>query len=282
MPRTASSPSASAGPVALYHRVYTILREQLREGRYPPDVALPGEMEFAGRFGVSRVTMRRALDELKREGLIERTRGRGSFARLAPQAAPVRGSLSGLLENIVAMGLKTSVRIIALDTIEAPADVAEALRLPAGAMVQKAIRVRSLSGAPLAVMTTFVPESVASFTRRELTDAPMLKLLEATGVRVSHADQTISAKLADTFTAPLLEVTYGAALLAVNRLVFDQNERPVQLLRGLYRPDRYEYQMTLARAGDAARVWVSRDDAVTKKATAQTVARPAVRLKRAA
>lgn len=282
MPRTTSSLISVAGPVALYHRVYTILREQLREGRYPPDVALPGEMEFAERFGVSRVTMRRALDELKREGLIERTRGRGSFAKPALQEAPVRGSLSGLLENIVAMGLKTSVRIIALDTIEAPADVAEALRLPAGAMVQKAIRVRSLSGAPLAVMTTFVPESVASFTRRELTDAPMLKLLEVTGVRVSHADQTISAKLADTFTAPLLDVTYGAALLAVNRLVFDQNERPVQLLRGLYRPDRYEYQMTLARAGDAARVWVSRDDAVAKKTTAQTTARPAVRLKRAA
>lgn len=279
MPRTAAhsantASSAAAGPVALYHRVYTILREQLREGRYPPDVPLPGEMEFAERFGVSRVTMRRALDELKREGLIERSRGRGSFARIAPQSAPVRGSLSGLLENIVTMGLKTSVRIISLDTVEAPADVAEALQLAPGALVQKAIRVRSLSGAPLALMTTFVPQAVAVFTRRELTDAPMLKLLEAAGVRVSHADQTLSAKLADTFTAPLLDVNYGAALLAVNRLVFDQNERPVQLLRGLYRPDRYEYQMTLARAGDAARVWVSQDDVAVKK--------PAARLRRAA
>ena len=251
---------AASGPVTLYHRVYTILRERIVSGAYPVDQPLPGEIDFAAAFGVSRVTMRRALDGLVRDGLIVRNRGRGSFPQVRTGREPVRATVSGLLDNIIAMGLKTSVRIISLDTIEAPPDVAAAMRLAAGDRVQKAVRVRSLDGAPLSMMTTFVPEAVASFTRRQLSDTPMLKLLEAAGVNVSHADQTITARLADAVVAPLLDVGYGAALLAVNRLVRDEAGRALQLLRGMYRPDRYEYRMSLDRSGDAARVWVSRDD----------------------
>ena len=251
---------AASGPVTLYHRVYTILRERIVSGMYPVNQPLPGEIDFAAAFGVSRVTMRRALDGLVRDGLIVRNRGRGSFPQVRTGREPVRATVSGLLDNIIAMGLKTSVRIISLDTIEAPPDVAAAMRLGAGDRVQKAVRVRSLDGAPLSMMTTFVPEAVASFTRRQLSDTPMLKLLEAAGVNVSHADQTITARLADAVVAPLLDVGYGAALLAVNRLVRDEAGRALQLLRGMYRPDRYEYRMSLDRSGDAARVWVSRDD----------------------
>ena len=253
--------AANGGAVALYHRVYTILRERLLSGQYPVGQPLPGEIELAAVFEVSRVTMRRALDELKREGLIERSRGRGSFPRVPAPAAPVAGTVSGLLDNIIAMGLKTHVRIVSLDLIEAPPDVAAEMGLAAGERVQRAVRVRSLDGAPLALMTTFVPESVAVFTRRQLSEMPMLKLLEASGVNVAHADQTLTAQLADTVVAPLLDLNYGAALLAVHRLVRDERGRAVQLLRGLYRPDRYEYRMSLDRTGDAARVWVSRDDA---------------------
>jgi GntR family transcriptional regulator len=256
------------GAVALYHRVYTVLRERLVAGQYPADKPLPGELDLAAAFGVSRVTMRRALDELVLEGLIERSRGRGSFPRTAPAAAaPVSGSISGLLDNIIAMGLKTSVRILALESLVAPPDVAAAMGLEAADKVQKAVRVRSLDGAPLALMTTFVPQAIASFTRRQLTETPMLKLLEAEGVSVAHADQTLSAQLADAEVAPLLDVSYGAALLAVTRLVRDDTGRAVQLLRGLYRPDRYEYRMSLDRTGDATRVWVSRDaaDPATRK-----------------
>jgi GntR family transcriptional regulator len=88
----------------------------------------------------------------------------------------------------------------------------------------------------------------------------MLTLLEESGVKVSGADQTLSAKLADHAVAPLLEVELGSPLLAVTRTVYDEDARPVQLLRGLYRPDRYEYRMHLTRAGgDTPRIWVNED-----------------------
>jgi GntR family transcriptional regulator len=86
----------------------------------------------------------------------------------------------------------------------------------------------------------------------------MLQLLEESGVRVSRAEQTLSARLADHAVAPLLEVGIGSPLLAVTRTVYDQRDRPVQLLRGLYPPERFEYRMDLTRSGgDTPRIWIS-------------------------
>jgi GntR family transcriptional regulator len=250
-------------PVPRYHQIYLVLREQLAEGRFDPARPLPGELELAQSFGVSRVTMRAALDRLAEEGLIVRQRGRGTFAR--PQSAPAasRAPLSGLLENILSMGLRTTVRLVDLATVPAPPDAAEALKLDFGDPVQKAVRVRSYRGAPLSHITTFVPERfAASFGRRELAAKPMLTLLEEAGVKVASADQAISAKLADHAVAPLLDTDIGSPLLAVTRTVYDEAGTPVQFLRGLYRPDRYEYRMHLTRSGgDTPRVWVNDDKA---------------------
>jgi GntR family transcriptional regulator len=138
--------------------------------------------------------------------------------------------------------------------------VAQALGLAQGAGVQKAVRVRSTRDGPLSHITTWIPGDLAHFGKRELAKKPILTLLEESGVRLGGARQTISARLADSQVAPHLGVAIGSALLAVRRLVHDEQGRPVQWLHGLYLPDRYEYQMQLSRVGDiAANVWVSRE-----------------------
>ena len=110
----------------------------------------------------------------------------------------------------------------------------------------------------MSYITTYVPLAVAAFTREDLERQPLLMLLESAGVEFGGATQTISARLADAQVAPHLDVAVGSALLAVTRLVRDVKERPVQLLQGLYRPDRYQYQLQLSRVGGIdAKVWVS-------------------------
>jgi GntR family transcriptional regulator len=169
--------------------------------------------------------------------------------------------LGGLLENIVSMGLRTSVQVLECGVIPCPEPFAARLALAPGAPVQKAIRVRSTSEGPLSHITTYVPAALAQgFGRRELASQPILILLEQTGVRIGRAEQIISARLADAAVARALGVEVGSALLAVSRLVFDAQERPVQWLQGLYRPDRYQYRMQLSRVGDIdAQVWVSKE-----------------------
>ena len=245
-------------PLPKYHQIYLVLREQLTEGRFA--AGLPGEVALAAQFGVARITIRKALEQLSAEGLIERARGRGTVPRAAPAApAEQTAHITGLLENLVSMGLRTKVQVVSCEVIPASEAAAQALQVEPGTPVQKAVRVRSTKEGPLSLITTHVPESLArGFGKRELARQPILLLLEASGVRIGRATQTISARLADATTAGHLGVAVGSALLAVTRLIRDDADRPVQWLHGLYRPDRYQYEMQLSRVGSIdAKVWVS-------------------------
>lgn len=255
-------------PLPKYHQIYLVLREQLQEGCFA--AGLPGELALMQQFSVARVTVRRALELLQGEGLISRQPGRGTRPVPQPDAGQGgqeghphsnRAQLTGLLENLVSMGLRTSVKVLDVETVTASRAVAGALQIAVGDAVQKAVRVRSTREGPLSHITTYVPADIGrQFGRRELACKPILVLLEESGVKVGRAHQTISARLADAVVARHLDVAVGSALLAVRRLIYDDQERPVQWLHGLYRPDRYEYEMQLSRVGSIdAKVWVSKE-----------------------
>jgi GntR family transcriptional regulator len=252
----------SALPVPKYHQVYLVLREQLHEGRFHDGV--PGEIALMQQFGVARVTVRKALGLLAAERLIRRTPGRGTVPLPAPAARRDTAGgdiqrLGSLFENPIGLQLNMQVRVLSVRTVPCPAHVAEALDIAAGDPVQKAQRVRLTRDGPLSHITTYVPQALAPFGRRELARKPILMLLEQSGVQIGRATQVISARLADAEIARYLDVAVGSALLSVQRLVFDRRGRPVQWLLGLYRPDRYAYRTELSRVGRVdARVWVNK------------------------
>ncbi len=238
-------------PTPLYHQIYLILREQIADGSIGRNATVPGEQELTRLYGVSRVTAKRALDELAAEGLVVRERGRGTRVRSAPPTPPFRASIEGLLENLLVMGLKTKVVLLEFGYVRAPAEAAAALGCTVGQTVQRAVRIRHVDGGPFSHLTTFVPEAIGrTYSRRDLASEPLLSLLERSGIRVSRADQVITAKLADAQAARYLEVAVGAALLKITRIVRDQHSRPVEFITGLYRPDRYQYAMSLSRIQD--------------------------------
>ena len=144
--------------------------------------------------------------------------------------------------------------------IQASHEVAEALQITEGGKVRKAVRRRSTAAGPVSHITTYVPEElVRGFGRSELTRKPILQLLQESGIELGRAVQTVSARQADAQVAAELQVAVGTALLSVRRLVFDSDDRPVQLLRGLYRPDRYHYQMELSKVGGVETRVVARE-----------------------
>jgi len=245
-------------PLTKYHQIYLVLREQLQEGRFAQ--GLPGEIELARQFGVGRVTVRRALEQLVTEGLIVREAGRGTRPttraeqgrRTGPggSAEAPAARLSGLLENLVQVSRHTSVKVLDWRIIHASHENAQALQVPDGTRLRKAVRRRSAAAGPVSLITTYVPEElVRGYGRRELAVKPMLQLLQESGIELGRARQTVSARQADAQVAAELQVAVGTALLQVRRLVYDVRGRPVQLLHGLYRPDRYEYQMELSQVG---------------------------------
>lgn len=242
----------------LYHQVYVVLRSGILEGTYADGSRLPAEHDLCTMFDVSRITVRRALAELQAEGLLRRTRGSGTVVTNRRKASGTRVPLEGMLENLIAMGLETQASVLEFGWVVPSADVAAAMGAPPGALVQRAVRVRSTKDGPFSHLTTYVPERVGrSILAEDLGAHPLLTLLERSGVKVASADQTIGATLADAQTAMRLGVDVGSALLTLTRTVRDDAGQVVEYLQALYRPDRYQYQMSLARvdAAEGGRVW---------------------------
>jgi len=242
-------------PTPLYHQIYLVLRARIVEGAYPYNSVLPGEQELGRSFGVSRITIKRALSELAAEGFVSRHRGRGTVVRFRIPSPIIKASFDGLFDNLRMMGLKTEAALLEFEERPAPPAVAEALEIAAETPVQRAVRLRSIEGEPFSYLITHVPLNVASHIRPDdLTTTPLLALLERAGVRPNSARQTISAATANPPISTALGLPVSAPVMKITRVVKDESQKPVQHIVAYYRPDRFEYEMKLTRLG-AGEAW---------------------------
>jgi len=239
--------------------VYLVLRERILDGTYSPGDRLPGENQLADTFGVSRVTIRRALDALQQDEVIDRQRGRGTVVRdQAISIPPMPADFANLWSQLADMGARSQVRLLSFNYVDPSPSIARVLKLEPGVRTQLSVRVRSVDGSPFSHLTTHVPEPLASqFSADDITRTPLFALLERSGAQVTRAQQTISATLAPKEAAEALHVDIGSALLSLTRTVFDAEGNGVEHLTALYRPDRYRFEMDLTRVGDEhSRQWV--------------------------
>jgi GntR family transcriptional regulator len=242
-----------ADMVPLYHRVYVILLQKITDGSFPEGRPMPGEDELALGFGVSRVTIRKAIERLGREGLVLRQRGRGTFP-LAPRDGARQGG-SRLLRDQISLAARTRVTVLEHAMARMPRQVAAALGGEAGSPALRIVRVRLDARSPISHTTCHLPADLAPLVpRRRISSLPISATLAAAGLRLARFRERITATLADTQVARHLGVDVGTALIAMTRLVEDDSGRVVELLQALYRPDRYEYRVEYTADG-------TRDDA---------------------
>ena len=231
-------------------RVYLHLHQEILRGMHSVGDVLPGEQKLAVTLDVSRVTVRRALDALERDGLIERRAGSGTTV-CAPKPHPsMAADFSTLMPQLVEMGEKTTARLLLFSYGVVPGAVASAMGLDPQARVQAAVRLRLIEGEPFSHLTTWVPEEIArNYSEAELATTPLFRLLERSGVKVEKAHQSISATLASPDVAEVLGVSIGAPLLSLDRVVRDADGQAVEYLAALYRPDMFRLEMSLSRVG---------------------------------
>lgn len=238
-------------------RMYLLLRERILNGELEPGSRLPGELSLAAEYGISRVTVRRALNTLASDGLIDRRPGSGTFVREGNSVQPIVADLSNVLSHLVEMGRRTGVRLLSFAYVNPPESVAVSLGLEPGERTQRSIRVRLIDGAPFSYLVTHVPERIGvTYSEADLASMPLLGLLERSGIVVDEASQSIGATLAGPDIADALELEIGSPLLSLTRVVWDPSGQGVEHLHALYRPDRYSFHMDLVRTGAAgARRW---------------------------
>jgi GntR family transcriptional regulator len=257
-PRKAAAPrlprEEADRTVPLHLQVFTKLRDAIYRGDHAEGTQLPGELALVDQFDVSRITVRRALDELAARGLVERVQGRGTTVLPRPKFSPVVADVNGLLEQNAVIALETTSKLSEFGYVPASADVAHALNLKRGERVQMAVRIRSREGAPFAHVTSWIPEVIGRrFDAEELERTPVLSLLEQHGLTIDYIEQTISAAIATRAVARALALEPGAPVLEVERMVFASDGRPVEKSRAFYPAGQHEYRITLRRGSKGAR-----------------------------
>ena len=223
---------------------YVQLRRRLEDGIdtgiLPPNSSLPPEREIAEITDLSRVTVRKAIQELVREGLIEQRQGSGSFIR--DNVARVEQSLSHLTsftEDMARRGMQTTSRWLERGLFAPTDDEIKALGLPPGDDVARIYRLREADGRPMALERAALPTDILP-NPLEVTTS-LYDVLDRLGHRPVHAVQKISAINLEQREAKLLDVAEGAAGLRIERTSFLPNGRVAELTRSLYRGDAYEF-----------------------------------------
>ncbi len=244
-------------PTPLYHQIYVLIRDKILSGAYENGATIPTEKKLEQTFNVSRITVKRALDELAKEGMVTRQRGRGTMVTFNAPVSSSFGNMDGLLEDMLTIVKETKVRILEFDYVEAPPQVMDALKLSPDARVQHAVRTRYKDDAPFSYVITYVPEDIGKcFERDELKSQPILALIEKTGVSIARARQTVTATLADGTTGPALNIGIGSPLLKVSRIVYDESNRPVEYIIIYYWPGLYRLNLDLSRMkGEGSNFW---------------------------
>ena len=235
----------------LYSQIFLLLRNKILNGEYPNGAFLPSETEIANSFGVSRITAKRALNELAEAGLAVRQRGRGTRARNKGGGTIVSGSMESLEDSLRANARNQKVDVLEFGYVTPPPDVAAALHLKPDATAQRAVRVCSADGVPYSHLTTYIPAKIGEkWTSAELKRNGMMSQLGRAGAPISFADQVVSATLADGELAAALDVAIGSALIRAVRVSYAKGDVPTEYLIAHYAPDRYQFIMTMTNEAE--------------------------------
>jgi DNA-binding GntR family transcriptional regulator len=230
-------------PVPLYFQVAQYLEQMIESGELPMGTRLDNEGDLAGQLGLSKPTMRRALEYLVGRGLLVRKRGIGTQV---VQAKVTRGvELTSLYDDLAKSGRHPSTTVVSFSTEPAPDALAAELGLAAGTPVYVFERLRSADAEPLALMRNHVPEHLMRLSAADLEEQGLYNLFRANGIVMRIARQSIGAQAATAAEARALGERKGAPLLVMERSAYDEQGRAVEHGRHVYRASRYSFDLTL-------------------------------------
>lgn len=231
-----------SSPVPLYHQVATAIDAAIEDGRLQPGEFLENEVALAARLGISRPTARQALQDLVDRGRLVRRRGVGTQVAPVQIRRPVE--LTSLFDDLAKGGRKPTTTVLSYETVPAGAEVAAALEIPEGTVVVRVQRLRLADDEPLAVLTNYLPTTIAP-SRDELATGGLYDRLRMHGAQPRIARQRIGARTATAAEARMLDEAPRAALLTMERTAYDDSGSAIEFGQHIYRASRYIFDTML-------------------------------------
>lgn len=237
-------------PTPKYRQLSEFLRERIEQGDFGPGDRIPSESQLGDEHRLSRITIRQALADLEREGLLERVPGKGTFVRKKGSHVERVTRLTGFGENVRALGLEPGYRTFQAEPVRVSKEIADRLRAQSGkAFAVK--RVLLADGEPIAEQCSYVPLWIVkaappdAFSRAALDRGSLYRAIAQSGARMFRADEVVEPGLATHDEAERLATHEGALVLRVARTVVDAEGTPLEYVLMTYRADAYTYRTTL-------------------------------------
>jgi GntR family transcriptional regulator len=252
LPTPVSVPAPSAvlplSAVPKHTQIRETVRRRVLDGSYAPHSQMPSEAQMMQAFGVSRITIRQALGDLQKEGLIFKIAGKGSFVA-KPKAFQHLSRLQGFGEAMAPSGYETFSQVLSMRTVPASDVVARRLKLAPGTPVTEIQRLRYLNRERISVDVSYFPPALGErLVQEDLATRDIFVILENDyGLPLTHADVQIEAISADETLARQLQIPEASPLLRIERLTHTKDQ-PIDFEYLYYRGDAFQYRLRLERS----------------------------------
>lgn len=234
-------------PLPLHYQIKEILQEMIENEELKPGETIPTERELCEIQAVSRMTVNKAIMSLVNEGVLYREQGRGTFVA-KPKAKQQLSRLKGFTEEMGDKGLKTTTRVLSFEVKESTKQNKAILDLPESeSLVIEINRLRISDGEPLAIETVWIPYYKFRDLTMEAIDGQSLYEIFRSKYKCfpKKAKQTIEPIMINDYEAELLNIENESLGLLFRRTTFDENEKPIEYTKSIYRSDNYKYEVIL-------------------------------------
>jgi len=228
----------------LYYKIYSELRTRILNGYYK-DGKLPPEMELCKEFKASRITVRNALEQLRREGLIVRSKGSGTFIKRVESEEELT-RLTGFTDEM--KGKKVSSKVLENKLVSVPLEAQEQFGLPAGTLVVLLKRVRYIDGKPIAIESAYLNPSVdlriLNILHKDMETSSLYHFLQdELSIMLSYAEEILEVTKVSKEEAQLLNIKHGECAILRKRYTYTETGKCVEYVLSVYRGDEYKFRV---------------------------------------
>lgn len=231
-----------SNPIPLYAQIKNNILEYIESNDLQPNSPLPSEREIAENFQVSRLTVRKAIENLIQEGVAFRLPGKGTFVNIPKIEQPLL-VLKSFTEAIKQEGHTPGTKLLDYEITKATKNVCNQLNLPFGSESTKVRRLRFVDNNPFSLATSYIPLKYSSeFTHENLQSESLYSLLEKlNGITLAKTNMQIDVAIADPYNALLLNIKPGSPLFYLHGTVKDQKNEVIEYFEVFYRGDRLRF-----------------------------------------
>jgi GntR family transcriptional regulator len=248
----------------VYYQIKQTIKGWIVNKQFGAGEKIPSENELAEQFKVNRLTVRQAIIQLSQEGFLIPKRGEGTFVTNDESLINSYSSeLIGFMEDLFYQGTRARAKSVQIRQIEAPKTVLKKLELRGPINVVQIKRVRFLGEKPFTFSINYLPLKIGmKIKETDLYKKPLLQIMEQNlGIRFGEALQTIEACFADAEVSDQLMIPSGSPILFVERVMYDDKQKPVEIYQSSYRGDSYKFIVRFKRVkGKKGSTWIHRPE----------------------